>query len=63
MNKEDTVHIIVTDKHIEAPGILHRFRNSAGVPYSAIYVDYVEVASCPREREAELLDWWNSWEG
>ena len=39
---------------------LHRFNNNnAGVPYSAIYVNGEEKCSCPREKEAGMISWWN----
>lgn len=39
-------------------GVLHRFNNPAGVPYSAIYVDGVELKSAERADEGRMLLNW-----
>lgn len=36
---------------------LHRFKNGAGEPYSAIYINSAEIYSCNRENESKMLDW------
>lgn len=52
----DSVHEIV-DIKLRDEARLERFKNGAGVPYSAIYIDDTEVASCSREREDEMIRW------
>lgn len=54
----DSGHEII-DCNLAGNGILHRFNNRAGVPYSAIYVDGIEVFSAPRENEEDMLAYWN----
>lgn len=52
MKFNDTKHEI-TDL---SEGIeLHRFLNGAEEPYSAIYINSVEIYSCDREKEREML--------
>lgn len=41
---------------------LHRFINFGGVPYSAIYIGYYEAFSCERDREQQMIDYWNGME-
>lgn len=54
----DSGHKII-DRNLAWNGILHRFNNQAGVPYSAIYVNGVEMWSAPREYEDDMLAYWN----
>lgn len=39
---------------------LHRFKNSGGLLYSAIYLDDFEAFSCERSEEAKMIGYWNS---
>lgn len=57
--KGDSEHEVIADVKVDG-GELHRFLNGGGVEYSAIYVNGVERASETREREGELVEWWNS---
>lgn len=59
MNVLDGNHVIVTEVELEHDGVLHRFKNMAGVPYSAIYVGDIELFSCPREDEERMIQYWN----
>lgn len=53
----DTPHEVYTDDLLKRYGAeIHRFNNSAGVPYSAIYRDGFEEMSDPREREGEMIE-------
>lgn len=38
--------------------ILVRFKNPADVPYSAIYKNDMEIASCNREQENRMVYWY-----
>lgn len=60
IDRLDTKHEI-TDfgKGIE----LHRFKNSTGDPYSAIYINSAEIYSCDRENESEMLNFFMQREG
>lgn len=52
----DTPHEVYTDDLFKRYGAeIHRFDNSAGVPYSAIYRNGFEEMSAPREREGEMI--------
>lgn len=53
----DSEHIIVTT--LKNNGILHRFNNPAGVPYSAIYQYGEEIWSSERKYEAQMIKDWN----
>ncbi|MGN1382124.1 MAG: hypothetical protein ACI4W2_04825 [Eubacterium sp.] len=55
----DTVHRIY-DIGLKGGAKLHRFSNRVGTPFSAIYVDGHEKASCERPREAQMLTWWDN---
>ena len=56
----DNEHIIVDNIHLRDSAELHHFNNNVGVPYSAIYnKDGEEECSCEREREADMISWWN----
>ena len=59
MSYNDSPHEIITDVRLRNNGVLHRFNNPAGVPYSAIYVGDQEKASCERDRESDMIRWWN----
>ena len=50
----DTPHEITDIDLHNGAATLHRFRNAAGVPYSAIY-EIHEIISAPRADEAELI--------
>ena len=53
----DTPHEVYTDDLLKRYGAeIHRFDNSAGVAYSAIYRNGFEEMSDPREREGEMID-------
>ena len=39
---------------------LHRFKNSEGLLYSAIYLGDFEAFSCERSEEAKMIGYWNS---
>jgi hypothetical protein len=54
----DTKHIVVDCPSLNV-GELHRFKNAAGVEYSAIYIDGVEVYSCERDRENGMINFVN----
>ena len=47
-----------TSIHLDEGVELHRFLNAAGTPYSAIYVNSVEIYSCEREHEGKMLAHW-----
>ena len=55
----DSKHVVVNDVELKHNGVLHRFKNPAGAPYSAIYVDENEWFSCPREDEERMIKHWN----
>lgn len=50
----DSPHEIMDVDLHNGAATLHRFKNAAGVPYSAIY-EIREITSAPREEEAELI--------
>ena len=52
------LHEIVKD--VSKGGVLHRFKNRAGVLYSAIYVGNTEMFSAPREKENAMLEYWDA---
>ena len=52
----DTKHVIV--KKLPDGAELHRFNNSYGVPYSAVYVGDIEYGSCERAHEEGLIQQW-----
>jgi len=52
----------IYDADLKHEGVLHRFENAAGVPYSAIYRGGREWFSCERDREKGMIDYWNSME-
>ena len=56
----DTKHQIVYEIKLFGNGILHRFNNAGGCPYSAIYVDNFEVWSCERKGETRMIHEWNA---
>ena len=55
----DSPHEIVTEVTLPNHGVLHRFTNPAGVPYSAIYVGNSEKLSCQRDHEEGMIRYWN----
>ena len=62
-NRRDSEHIIVNDVKLKCNGVLHRFTNHAGAPYSAIYSGDYEYYSCPREDEEKMIKYWNESQG
>ena len=58
MRRYDSKHEIITTYELPKGAVLHRFRNRANVPYSAIYVDDEEIFSCERKQEAEMIFYW-----
>jgi hypothetical protein len=53
---EDTAHEVYIDDYLWMVGAeLHRFKNAAGEPYSAIYRYGEEMMSSEREREDKLM--------
>ena len=55
----DSTHIKVPEVQLKHHGVLYRFNNPAGVPYSAIYVKLFEAFSCEREDEPNMIKAWN----
>lgn len=56
--KQDSDHILCDD-NLPKGAVLHRFKNPAGVPYSAIYIGNREIFSCERAHEQQMIDYWN----
>ena len=54
MNDEIKVKV----KEFSDGAILVRFNNCAGVPYSAIYMDDMEIASCEQVYEKNMIEWY-----
>lgn len=54
MYPDDTTHEIF-NANLKNGAFLHRFRNKAGVPYSAIYLKGYEVKNTPRELEQRMI--------
>lgn len=52
-------HEIVDDSELVDGYTLHRFVNTCGVPYSAIYNGKYEIYSAPREREEAMVKYFN----
>lgn len=50
----DSKHEIY-NAHLHAGAVLHRFQNCAGVRYSAVYKDDIEIINNPREREYAMI--------
>lgn len=57
MREGDSKHVMVAT--IDGGAKLYRFKNAGGVDYSAIYLNGHEAASCERDREASMVEWWN----
>lgn len=57
--KGDSPHVVIYEVELANDALLHRFDNPAGVPFSAIYVDGIEVWNCERSREANMVYDWN----
>lgn len=55
----DSEHEVIDGVELLGNGVLHRFDNPAGEPYSAIYVGKTELYSCPRIKEADMIKTWN----
>lgn len=49
----------VFDAGLKGGAKLHRFKNSSGVEYSAIYIGNVEQAYHYRSKEEGMIEWWN----
>lgn len=39
-----------------------RFKNEENIPYSAIYLNGAELFSCERNREQNMIKYWNGME-
>lgn len=58
-NLDSDHEVYHTSPRLKGGATLHRFRNAAGVEYSAIYVGRVEQKSAQREREfIIIIDWY-----
>lgn len=55
----DSKHEIIYSVKLFGGGVLHRFNNPAGVPYSSIYVDGTELFSSERAGEEAMIRRWN----
>ena len=55
---QDSIHIII-DANLSAGGLLHRFKNAAGVECSAIYQGSSEIWWHYREHEPRMIHDWN----
>lgn len=56
--KQDDDHILC-DAELRKGAVLHRFKNPAGVLYSAIYIETHEIYSCERAHEQQMINYWN----
>ena len=56
--QDSSVHIVY-DANLKNGGKLHRFENNAGVLYSTIYVGCMEMFSCERVHEKNMILTWN----
>lgn len=56
--KQDDDHILC-DAELRKGAVLHRFKNPAGVLYSAIYIGTHEIYSCERAHEQQMINYWN----
>lgn len=56
--KPDDDHILC-DAELRKGAVLHRFKNPAGVLYSAIYIGTHEIYSCERAHEQQMINYWN----
>lgn len=59
MASSDSTSHQVFDAALIKGATLHRFRNMAGVEYSAIYIGNTEILSCERDHEQGMIDYWN----
>lgn len=55
----DSMHDVY-DAGLAKNAKLHRFKNSGGLLYSAIYLGNFEAFSCERSEEAKMITYWNS---
>ena len=57
----DSAHEIVDDVQLLGGYKLHRYTNTAGVPYSAILSGNgcFQLFSAPRDREEAMIECWN----
>ena len=55
----DSTPHIVYDANLKKGGKLHRFENNAGELFSAIYVGSMEMFSCERAHEKNMILTWN----
>lgn len=60
MSLWDTEHAIISTVILKKNARLHRFKNKAGVEYSAIYYNGNEELSCEREKEKDMIEYWNT---
>ena len=56
--QDSSVHIVY-DANLKNGGKLHRFEKNAGVLYSTIYVGCMEMFSCERVHEKNMILTWN----
>ncbi len=56
----DSPHEIIDSADLPWEGVLHRFVNAGGTPYSAIYYHGIEVKCTPREFEQQMLNQWKT---
>ena len=56
--KPDSPHKVY-DANLKYWAKLHRFNTPGGTPYSAIYRGSYEFWSCEREREMNMIKYWN----
>lgn len=55
----DSIHEVF-EAGLRGGAELHRFRNSGGERYSAVYVRGEEIWSCERGSEGDMLEMWNA---
>ena len=55
----DSPHKIISDVRLSGGAKLHRFKNGAGVKYSAIVQNGIELWNCERKRESAMVEKWN----
>lgn len=56
----DSEHEIIYDVSLVNNARLHRFVNAGGDEYSAIYQGQIEIWSCERAHEAQMIKDWNT---
>lgn len=61
MKHNDTKHMIIDNVQLKKDAKLHRFTNGGNDECSAIYLpNGIEAAWHYRDREADMIDWWNN---